>query len=92
MEISTFQHFQRFSFQFFISPHPQTLETVWSWSSWLIKGYTDEDFWKVISFFSYKLLKSLQQAVIDQLEKGILINFFGNTLPKLVYHHQLCKI
>ena len=28
--------------------------------SWLIEDYTDKGFWKVILFFSYKLLKSLQ--------------------------------
>ena len=32
-------------------------------------------FQKVISFFSYKLLKSLQQAVINRIEKGILVIF-----------------
>ena len=38
-------------------PHPQSSKIG---SSWLIKGYTGEEFWKFISFFIYNLLKSLQ--------------------------------
>ena len=37
------------------------------------------------------LLKSLQYAVINRIEKGILVIFFGDNLRKLI-HHQLCKI
>ena len=37
-----------------------TLISSWIGSSCLTESYTDEDFWKDIQFFNYKLLKSLQ--------------------------------
>ena len=50
-----------------------------------MKGQTDQDFLKVISFFRYRLLKSLQKAAINWIEKGILVNFleilFESSLP-----------
>ena len=50
-----------------------------------MKGQTDQDFLKVISFFRYRLLKSLQKAAINRIEKGILVNFleilFESSLP-----------
>ena len=52
--IESFWPFQIVSFQL---PSTPKLEDR---SPWLIKGYSVEDFWKVISFFSYELLKSLQ--------------------------------
>ena len=42
-------------------------------------------------FFSYKLLKSLQQAATNWIEKGTLLNIFGDTLHKDIFH-QFCKI
>ena len=41
----------------------------------VIKDYNDEDFHKVIQFFSYKLLKSLHKAVISRIEKEISVIF-----------------
>ena len=38
------------------------------------KAYADEDFRKVIQIFSYKLLKSLQQAGINWIETALLVN------------------
>ena len=40
---------------------------------------------------SDKLLKSLHKAAISRTEKGTLVNFFGDTPNKLIYH-QLYKI
>ena len=69
-------HLRDFNF-----PHPYSLRTG---SSWQIKGYTDEDFWKVFPFFQYKLLKSLQQVVINPMEKMVLLISFGDTFRKLI--------
>ena len=83
-EISTIWPFQRFSFQFL---HSQSLRTG---SSWLIKGYTDEDFWKVILFLviSPKII-TISSAKLDRKRNSG--KFFGYTLRKLIYY-QLCKI
>ena len=55
------------------------------------QNYTDENFCKVTQFFGYKLLKLLHEAVKSLTEKGILVNFFADTVHRLIYH-QLCKI
>ena len=38
-----------------------------------------------------KFLKSLQETVINWIEKGILVNASGETVRKLIYH-QLYNI
>ena len=78
MKLLLLDRFKNFHFS---SPNPQTSKTS---SSWLIKRYTVEDILKVILFFSYNLLQSLQQAVINRVEKRILEVFFGDTPRKLI--------
>ena len=48
----------------------------WTDSSWLIKGYTDEDFQKCISFLSSWNLYDNDKS--DR--KKNIVNFFGDTL------------
>ena len=56
-----------------------------------MEDYNDEGFCKVILFLSCKLLKFLNQAVINWIEKETLGVFFGDFFRKLIYD-QLCKI
>ena len=35
-------------------------------------------------------MKSLQQAVVNRMGKGILVRFFGNNFCEVIYH-QLCE-
>ena len=48
------------------------------------QNYTDENFCKVTQFFGYKLLKLLHEAVKSLTEKGILVNFFADTVHRLI--------